>query len=438
MTVADALRARIRKRVDLAVFIGSLALTLVGIKDLLDGTSQEPLIGVITVASLAICSLLGLLGRAPWTPVAYLVLIMCANIAYLGSYGPWFGLGSVYILALALAFLFIPRWAWFVAGGFVATPLAIGLLTRLGVMTHRPAIALGDIQQWSRAAFGSITGQVGVAVIVSYAVGQLVRERQVLEQAVAHARDQRLEQSKVQDHLGAARRADAIARLAAEVGTDIGKALAIVQARARALGRELVTQDAVECLADIHEASGTAAATMHTLTAFGPVVELAVSNASEAVRALPKLVRRMLPARIELEVEAEADLHVGIAASDLQRICSNLVLNARDSITSDGKVGVRLTRDCEAALLTVTDNGSGMSEATLERLCTPFFTTKPVGRGTGLGLATTKILVERAGGKLSVTSELGIGSAFAIRLPLRAVKDGSELVEHQVHEHTGH
>jgi signal transduction histidine kinase len=424
VTLSSTMRDRIRWRIDLAVFLGCVALTAVGIVQLIAGSS-EPVLGVMAVAAVAVCALLGLLGRAPWTPVAYVGLGLIANLAYVAAYGPWFGLGSIYVLMIALACLFFPRWVWIVAAGFAAPPLAIGVLVELGVMT-RLSLSLGDVHQWSQAAFASITGQVGAAVIVSYTVGELVRERRALERASALEREQRLERTEVEDRIGAARRADAIARLAAEVGSDIGKALVIVQARADALRRELVTVDAIDCLNDIREASGNAASTMRSLTAFGPALELAPnSDATEAVQSLSKLVRRTLPARIELAIEAEPDLHVGIAPSDLQRICANLVLNARDAILgsdrSAGTIVVQLTRDQEAALLTVRDDGMGMSEATLAQLCTPFFTTKPVGRGTGLGLATTKILVERAGGVLSVTSELGVGSVFVIRLPLCAV-----------------
>jgi two-component system NtrC family sensor kinase len=59
-----------------------------------------------------------------------------------------------------------------------------------------------------------------------------------------------------------------------------------------------------------------------------------------------------------------------------------------------------------------------MDAQTLTQLFQPFFTTKPLGRGTGLGLATTKILVERANGTISVDSTVGAGTTFTIRLPL--------------------
>ncbi|HEY0253732.1 MAG TPA: ATP-binding protein, partial [Kofleriaceae bacterium] len=134
----------------------------------------------------------------------------------------------------------------------------------------------------------------------------------------------------------------------------------------------------------------------------------------------PKLVRRMIPARVELETTAEDDAYVGVRTTDLSRICANLVLNARDAIPDAGAISVRLARETTCVRIEVRDTGTGMTDETLAKLFQPFFTTKPVGRGTGLGLATSRILVERAGGTIEVASALGRGTTFTIRLPLLA------------------
>ena len=90
----------------------------------------------------------------------------------------------------------------------------------------------------------------------------------------------------------------------------------------------------------------------------------------------------------------------------------------RDAMPDLGTITIRVTREASHVQIDVRDTGTGMSPEVLNQLFQPFFTTKPVGRGTGLGLATSKILVERANGTISVASEVGKGTTFTIRLPL--------------------
>jgi signal transduction histidine kinase len=417
--IRDILRARVRRGVDLAILIASTLGSAVALYDLAAGSSHEPTIAVIGLLSIAACSLLGLLGRAQWMPIAYVVLIMMVNAVYLASVGVWFGLGTVYVLGVALAFVFIsPRGAWIVGIVFAATPLALGVLFEVGLLPDRPALLVSDANDWRRAAFGSIGGLVGIGVVASYAVGLLIRERTKLEDARVAQRAQRLERERVDAEIARVRRVEAIAELAAEVGGEIGAAIEVVKQRGAALATELKEGDAAECLADIAEATSNAAATMRSLTILAPDAKLgARGNVRDAVGALTKLLRRMIPARISLRVAADDESFVGIGTSDLTRICANLALNARDAIEGAGTIVVSAERAGDEVVLEVRDTGSGMPADVLARLFQPFFTTKAVGRGTGLGLATAKILVEHAGGTIGVVSAVGQGTTFSVRLP---------------------
>jgi CheY-like chemotaxis protein len=97
----------------------------------------------------------------------------------------------------------------------------------------------------------------------------------------------------------------------------------------------------------------------------------------------------------------------------------NLVVNARDAMTGRGRgrVTVRVGATDDHAVLEVVDTGSGMAPEVVARVFEPYFTTKAVGKGTGLGLATVHGIVQHAGGEITIDSELGRGTTFRVSLP---------------------
>lgn len=107
--------------------------------------------------------------------------------------------------------------------------------------------------------------------------------------------------------------------------------------------------------------------------------------------------------------------------SRLGQVFLNLAVNAAQAIEEGhadaNELRVRTRRDGAEVVVEVADTGSGMSEETLRKLFTPFFTTKPVGFGTGLGLPICERIVSGFGGRIEVSSELGKGSTFRVRLP---------------------
>jgi PAS domain S-box-containing protein len=108
-------------------------------------------------------------------------------------------------------------------------------------------------------------------------------------------------------------------------------------------------------------------------------------------------------------------------AVKLQQVFTNLILNARDSIANgDGRITLA-TRNGDEGLLTVevADNGVGIAPDDVAKIYDPFFTTKGVGRGTGLGLAVTYGIVQEHSGHISVASTPGTGTTFRITLPTR-------------------
>ena len=107
--------------------------------------------------------------------------------------------------------------------------------------------------------------------------------------------------------------------------------------------------------------------------------------------------------------------------SRLGQVLTNLVVNAAQSMQDANlernliRIAGRRRGDTDVEI-SVTDNGAGMSQEILERLFTPFFTSKPASQGTGLGLSICKRIVDSYGGRLEVESQLGVGSIFRVIL----------------------
>jgi signal transduction histidine kinase len=152
------------------------------------------------------------------------------------------------------------------------------------------------------------------------------------------------------------------------------------------------------------------------------------------VEELLPFLRRLLPIGVELAATGSAGAGwVRVERAQLELAVMNLVVNARDALPSGGAVWVRVEPVQVSAggslarrgvplgryaRIAVADAGVGMDEATLRQASEPFFTTKPEGLGTGLGLATVRGMIEAAGGLLLLDSAPGRGTVVTMILPL--------------------
>ncbi|MGO8701218.1 MAG: PAS domain S-box protein [Limisphaerales bacterium] len=148
---------------------------------------------------------------------------------------------------------------------------------------------------------------------------------------------------------------------------------------------------------------------------------------------LLNMLRRLLGENIEVTFQSgTASSWVSADAGMIQQVVMNLCINARDAMPSGGRLiletrGVEIEAPTEVShaearpgrfvCLSVTDTGCGMDEAVLAKIFVPFFTTKEVGKGTGLGLATVYGIVKQHQGWIEVESELGQGSCFRVYFP---------------------
>jgi two-component system NtrC family sensor kinase len=130
-------------------------------------------------------------------------------------------------------------------------------------------------------------------------------------------------------------------------------------------------------------------------------------------------VRTILPAAIRLETEFPQDpVHVRLARRGLEDALFNLVMNARHAIQGSGRLTVSVRRRGRRAQVLVADTGVGIAARDLPRVFDAYFTTKPSGEGTGLGLAAVKGYVKASSGAVAVESEVGRGTTFRLEFPL--------------------
>jgi two-component system, NtrC family, sensor kinase len=122
-----------------------------------------------------------------------------------------------------------------------------------------------------------------------------------------------------------------------------------------------------------------------------------------------------------IEILTELNPELPIIAGDqaqLQQVFLNLISNAIDAIGKDGWIRVKSVRSGKEILVSVTDNGPGISEDMQRKVFDPFFTTKTTGKGTGLGLWISYGIMEKMGGNISLSSKVGEGTTFVVQIPL--------------------
>jgi two-component system NtrC family sensor kinase len=109
-------------------------------------------------------------------------------------------------------------------------------------------------------------------------------------------------------------------------------------------------------------------------------------------------------------------------AVEIKQVFVNLLVNAAHAITQTGTISILTEVHDQSIMIRLSDTGSGISKDNLTKIFNPFFTTKPVGKGTGLGLWITLTIIERHNGSISVKSSEGAGTTFTLTLPIVQIK----------------
>jgi signal transduction histidine kinase/ActR/RegA family two-component response regulator len=156
------------------------------------------------------------------------------------------------------------------------------------------------------------------------------------------------------------------------------------------------------------------------------------TNVNKLIAGMEELLRRTVGGTTEIEIVGAAGLWTAnIDAGQLENALLNLCINARDAMPDGGRITVETAnkwldertgreRDLppgQYLSICVTDTGVGMSAETIERAFEPFYTTKPIGQGTGLGLSMIYGFARQSGGQVRIYSELGVGTTVCVYLP---------------------
>lgn len=253
---------------------------------------------------------------------------------------------------------------------------------------------------------------------------------------IANGRDL-TERLRLEAQLLQAQKMDAVGRLAGGVAHDFNNLLTIITSYSE-LALDAVPEDS-PLEAKLHEillAARRAAELTRQLLAFSrkQPQALRVVDLNQVVSSIAKTLPRLIGEDIEFSFTPGKDLgHVRVDPVQIEQVLMNLAANARDAMPQGGQLRIETANayldeeyvQCRAAviptghyaLITVSDNGSGIPREDLPHIFEPFYTTKPSGKGTGLGLATVYGIVKQNKGFIWVYSEPASGTVFKIYLP---------------------
>jgi PAS domain S-box-containing protein len=247
-------------------------------------------------------------------------------------------------------------------------------------------------------------------------------------------RDMTLER-KQEDARLSTQRLEAIGQLTGGVAHDFNNLLTIITGNLELLEDYVSDPRGIDNLKRAQSASEAGARLTNRLLTFARRrrLEPQIVNLNEQVRAMLELLARTLGGNIQLSTRLANDLwKTRIDQSEIESTILNLAINSRDAMPEGGKLVIEtrnVTLDEDSAFsdgatapgsyvrMSVSDTGMGMSREVLRRAIEPFFTTKPTGRGTGLGLSTIYGFVKQSSGNVMIYSEPGKGTTVNIYLP---------------------
>jgi two-component system cell cycle sensor histidine kinase/response regulator CckA len=250
------------------------------------------------------------------------------------------------------------------------------------------------------------------------------------------AREERAARQAVELQLQQSQKMEAVGRLAGGIAHDFNNLLtAILGFTGLALNKTDTAGAPVKFeLEQVKQAAERAARFTRQLLAFSrqQVLSPRLIDPDASIESMMPMLRQLLGEDVELSITDRAAGKVRVDPGQFEQVVMNLAVNARDAMPNGGTLRLgtahRTIAQTEATalqlqsgdymVLTVTDNGFGMDDATRARIFEPFFTTKPPGQGTGLGLSTVYGILKQSNGAIEVETAVSKGTTFRVYLPV--------------------
>lgn len=238
------------------------------------------------------------------------------------------------------------------------------------------------------------------------------------------------DRSRHEAQLRVADRLASVGSLAAGMAHEINNPIAVIISNVDYVS-ELVSEEAqvaervemISALRDASEGANKIAGIVKDMKTLARIksIEPSAIDLGLALKAAVKLTAHQTKSRARVEENIAEDVLVFADYLSLSQVFVNLLVNAAEALPSDCKensIHVSCRNDGEEAIVEIRDNGPGISPADLMRVFDPFYTTKDIGQGTGLGLSTCRGLIESIGGELVLESNLGAGLLARVHLRL--------------------
>ncbi|HTB83185.1 MAG TPA: PAS domain S-box protein [Candidatus Sulfotelmatobacter sp.] len=233
-----------------------------------------------------------------------------------------------------------------------------------------------------------------------------------------------------------AQKMEVIGHLASGVAHDFNNILAVIMCYSDMLTADLGADSPLRKYSEqIQHASERAVGLTRQLLVFSrkQTVQPIVLDLNDVVKDLDKMLRRLIDENITLTTIPGSEMgRIKADSGYIGQVLMNLVVNARDAMPEGGRLTIATSEATLAdsyadthpgvipgdyVMLSVSDTGTGMTDEVKAHLFEAFFTTKPKGKGTGLGLATCQTIMQQSGGHIAVDSEVGRGTTFKVYFP---------------------